>query len=80
VGQGGSCMHDCFTGLESLCNRVEGVFGPQARLDLFEQARYWAGVTACAGHLMAVVGEEGSNRPPDLTGGSGKQYSHFSIP
>ena len=73
-------MYDCFTRTENLGDLVEGVFRAQAYLDVFEQTRHWAELPACARHLVALVGEERRNRPPNLTGGSSKEYSHFSIP
>jgi hypothetical protein len=73
-------VHDCVTRLESLCDDIESTYRPQARFDMLDQPWYWTRVPACTRYLVAVIGEEGGDRPPDLTGGSGKEYSHFSIP
>jgi hypothetical protein len=73
-------VHDCFTRREGFRDLVEGIFRPEAHCNVFEQAWYATEMPACASHLVAVICERGSNRPPDLAGGSGKEYSHFSIP
>ena len=37
-------------------------------------------MTAHTGHVTALINEMRSDRPSNLTGDSGDEYSHFSIP